>query len=570
MKLNQYEWDPVIDLIAEGAFAEVFRAMDTNTTNRYVALKIYKEAVSKGSSVNSGHKKYSLEKEFQNVDGLSHSNIISYFGLDYIKHVDAMGRSSSYAVLIMEYANEGTLTDLMRTDPDNKLINKIIYDILQGVRYLHSEGIIHRDLKPGNILITRTRKGVPIAKITDFGISRDTFSDNTILQSMTEGVGTPHYMAPEQIYKKKFGLNGELSNRTDIWALGVIIYRILTNTLPFGHNSKDFDYVREAIVNESPDYANIPSNYLAFLKACFKKEASERPNSIDELIPLLGDNLEKTVSINLSNDQHEKNISPSDNFSIENQKTVYQVPLTKESKDVIIEKVIRARRVLAWGADFIITLLIAVLFSYLYYVFFKKQIDTAPVVLTVILMVLYWVFYFVFPELKYGKTLGNHIFGLGLINQNKGKIKTSQIIVRNIIKVFTIFGLVPLVIIIMNIRILFFLGDNKSLSHTLSVSYFWLLCFAAIVSIIFNKTLHDQLSNLLVIRNPKGRINLSLGNFYVRENPESRNERMVKLGISGFLLLITVFLIRMAYFENYRFADISYATNGRWAINMAL
>src|SRR5690554_6656305 len=111
MKLGNYEWDPDHDLIAAGAFAEVFRARDINTAGRTVALKIYKEAVAKDISGSSGQKKYTLEQEFRNVDGLSHTNIIAYYGLDYIHGQDAMGRQTSYPVLIMEYAEGGTLTD---------------------------------------------------------------------------------------------------------------------------------------------------------------------------------------------------------------------------------------------------------------------------------------------------------------------------------------------------------------------------------------------------------------------------------------------------------------------------
>ena len=92
MRLGNYEWDPEADLIAEGAFAEVFRARDTNTASRTVALKIYKEAVAKGTSGSSGQKKYTLEKEFQKVDGLSHTNIITYYGLDYIRRDPGAGR----------------------------------------------------------------------------------------------------------------------------------------------------------------------------------------------------------------------------------------------------------------------------------------------------------------------------------------------------------------------------------------------------------------------------------------------------------------------------------------------
>ena len=238
MRLGNYEWDPDADLIAEGAFAEVFRARDTNTAGRTVALKIYKEAVAKGSSGSSGQKKYTLEKEFQKVDGLSHTNIISYHGLDYIRHRDAMGRETSYPVLIMEYAEGGTLTDYLKTNPDKHILDKLVRDIIQGVGYLHSEGILHRDLKPGNILITKNRRGEPVAKITDFGISRDLLTDKTIEQSYTEGIGTPHYMAPEQFYKKRFGFNGALSDRMDTWAIVVIAYLMMTGHLPFGGGAK--------------------------------------------------------------------------------------------------------------------------------------------------------------------------------------------------------------------------------------------------------------------------------------------------------------------------------------------
>ena len=287
MRLNQYEWDPEIDLIAEGAFAEVFKAKDINSQNRYVALKIYKEAVVRGTAASAGHKKYTLENEFQNVDGLSHSNIISYFGLDYITHTDAMGRSSKYAVLIMEYANAGTLQDFLKANPSKEIRDNIIRDVIQGIGYLHSEGVIHRDLKPGNILITKNRKGIPIAKITDFGISKDTLTEDTIQQSMTAGVGTPHYMAPEQIYKKRFGLHGEISARTDIWGIGVVIYRMLTGRLPFGNASKDYELVRDAITNDTPSFDGVPTKYKAMLESCFQKEAAKRPEKATDLLKFL-------------------------------------------------------------------------------------------------------------------------------------------------------------------------------------------------------------------------------------------------------------------------------------------
>lgn len=284
MKLDQYTWDPEKDFIAEGAFAEVFRAMDTNTQGRLVALKIYKESVAKGTAGNSNQKKYSLEAEFRKTDGLSHTNIVSYYGQSYISHKDALGRSFSHPVIIMEYATHGTLTQFMKTGPDEQVVAKLINEIILGAGYLHSEGIIHRDLKPSNILITSNRRGEPLAKITDFGISKDVLDQKLVEYSMTEGVGTPHYMAPEQFYKRKYGLNEEITVRTDLWGIGVVIYSMLTGKLPFGGDSKDYEIVREAILETEPDMSGIPVKYHDLVSNCLQKHAVNRPVSALSLL----------------------------------------------------------------------------------------------------------------------------------------------------------------------------------------------------------------------------------------------------------------------------------------------
>ncbi|WP_394747143.1 WG repeat-containing protein [Spongiimicrobium salis] len=282
MKLNQYEWNPDTDMIATGAFAEVFKAKDIHHQNRYVALKIYKEGMAKGAADN----RYTLEKEFQQIDGLSHTNIISFYGLEYLKSKDAMGRNTSYPVIIMEYATEGTLHDFLKTNPDQTTIDTLITQLIQAVAYLHTEGIIHRDLKPGNILITKNRRGEPTVKLTDFGISKDTMEDS-IEQSLTEGVGTPHYMAPEQFFKKKFGLQGTISPRTDIWGIGIIVYRILCKKRPFEHQSSDYEIIRDAIINDIVNLAKVPENYKKLIRSCLQKTAADRPENALELLDLI-------------------------------------------------------------------------------------------------------------------------------------------------------------------------------------------------------------------------------------------------------------------------------------------
>ncbi|HSI70144.1 MAG TPA: WG repeat-containing protein [Gillisia sp.] len=311
MKLNQYEWDPVEDLIAEGAFAEVFKARDTNNENRFVALKIYKEGISKGPSSNTIGNKYTLEKEFRKIDGLSHSNVISFYGLDYITYKDGLGRTSNYPVIIMEYASEGTLLQYIQNHKNSEILDDLIIQIINGVAYLHKEGTIHRDLKPGNILISLNRRNEPVAKITDFGISRDTIEDQNLEQSVTEGVGTPHYMAPEQFFKKRFGINGEISEETDIWGLGIIFYRMLTGKRPFGHDIKDYELVREMIINDEPDISIVPEKYRELIKSCLQKKASHRPNNANDLIKKIGvpEKLEEEATVIASKSRDEEDVT---------------------------------------------------------------------------------------------------------------------------------------------------------------------------------------------------------------------------------------------------------------------
>ena len=277
MKLNQYQWDPQADQIGEGTFAEVFKATDNNGDP--VALKIYRDSVIKGLTSGSFNGKYSLESEFAKGKHLSHTNVIRYIGFDYIVHTNFMGQQVSYPVLIMEYAdteslelrlqrayplneNSGLTTDVLKTEE----ILTIGHEILEGLTYLHEQGIIHRDLKPANILFKTDRRGHPVAKITDFGISRDILEQSTT--GSTANVGTISYMAPEQFMPKTFGVDGNISNGTDIWAVGVILHRMFTGKLPF--NSP------EAITDVEPDYGQVPLKYRALLKGCLQKHAAKR------------------------------------------------------------------------------------------------------------------------------------------------------------------------------------------------------------------------------------------------------------------------------------------------------
>ena len=95
--------------------------------------------------------------------------------------------------------------------------------------------------------------------------------------SSTTGVGTTGYMAPEQFLNKTFGLNGTISNRTDIWAAGIILYRMLTGNFPFGgRESQGYEALLEEITQTEPDYNHIPAKFLPVIKGCLQKKAADR------------------------------------------------------------------------------------------------------------------------------------------------------------------------------------------------------------------------------------------------------------------------------------------------------
>ena len=191
--------------------------------------------------------KYSEEEEFikllmreATIGGmLRHHNIIQTLSFE---------RYDNDYVLVLEYVEGKTLDQLMAggpLEPANALDTAI--QICKGLAYAHSlrddQGealsVVHRDLKPGNVI--RSKHGV--VKIMDFGIARATASWAALT---AQGVirGTPSYMSPEQV------LNSELDGRSDLFALGIVLYELVTGTRPFGGDSELAAV--PSILNEAP------------------------------------------------------------------------------------------------------------------------------------------------------------------------------------------------------------------------------------------------------------------------------------------------------------------------------
>src|SRR5262245_32530186 len=204
------------ELVGRGGMAVVYRARQ-RSLNRPVALKVLYVG-----PYSDPAERTRIRTEAEAIARLQHPNIV---------HVYEVGERDGLPYLLMEFVDGGTLADRLRAGPvPPAQAADWAEAIARGVHAAHRRGIVHRDLKPANVLMTAD--GMP--KITDFGIARrlDDPADRTRTGLV---LGTPQYMAPEQAEGKK-----GVGPAADIWAVGAILYELLTGRPPFeGESSLD-------------------------------------------------------------------------------------------------------------------------------------------------------------------------------------------------------------------------------------------------------------------------------------------------------------------------------------------
>ncbi|MCS6955848.1 MAG: serine/threonine protein kinase [Candidatus Calescibacterium sp.] len=244
----------IIKLIGKGASSKVYLV---TKDNKNFAAKLFQ------------HKDPELlerfKREIEILKQIKHINIVQIF--DY-------GESNGIPYLILEYVDGKTFDEIY---PNLTTLQKIdiILEISNALNYLHNKGIIHRDIKPENILVDKDLKKV---KLTDMGISRIVYwkpitHDGQVL-------GTLAYMAPE-IFE------GVLSDpRIDIYSLGITMYEIFTNRVPFEGNPSEIinKHMKEIPVLPSLINPNIPSQLDKVIMKCIEKNPERRYKSISKLI----------------------------------------------------------------------------------------------------------------------------------------------------------------------------------------------------------------------------------------------------------------------------------------------
>ncbi|MBX3212698.1 MAG: protein kinase [Labilithrix sp.] len=211
--------------IARGGMGRIYYGTQA-PLNRPVALKIVK-ADSVNEEESQFLKRFLLEASI--LAKLQHPNVVTLFDYGRIE-----GASVEMYFIAMEYLNGETLTERLRTRGALSAFEAlaIFRQIARGLREAHVQGIVHRDLKPSNIVIVPEADG-EIVKLVDFGIGKDEGGGEDLTRDGVL-VGTPKYMAPEQF-------DGASSAASDVYALGIIVYQLLTGSLPFaGSTMADF------------------------------------------------------------------------------------------------------------------------------------------------------------------------------------------------------------------------------------------------------------------------------------------------------------------------------------------
>ena len=207
----------ILRVIGRGAMGVVYEAIDPDI-DRVVAIKTINLTLSPEEMVQYEAR---FKQEIKAAGRLNHPNIVTIYDV---------GKTDNMAYMAMEFISGCELKDLLKAGtalPINVALN-IVAQAAEGLAFAHSRDIIHRDVKPANIMLLENEEGM-VAKITDFGIARMPASAVKTMTGMV--MGSPRYMSPEQVVGRN------LSARSDIFSLGVVLYEALTGTAPFEADS---------------------------------------------------------------------------------------------------------------------------------------------------------------------------------------------------------------------------------------------------------------------------------------------------------------------------------------------
>jgi serine/threonine protein kinase/tetratricopeptide (TPR) repeat protein len=261
----------LLEQIGEGGFGVVFMAEQQQPVRRKVALKVLKPGMDTRQVVAR------FEAERQALALMDHPHIAHVF--------DGGETPTGRPYFVMELVKGVPITefcDQNRLTPRQRL--ELFLSVCQAVQHAHQKGIIHRDVKPSNVLVV-SHDGTPVVKVIDFGVAKalgQELTDKTLFTGFAQMIGTPLYMSPEQA-----GQSGlDIDTRTDIYALGVLLYELLTGTTPFDKErlrTAGFDEMRRIIREEEPAKPSTRISTLGQAAATVSANRQSDPRRLSQL-----------------------------------------------------------------------------------------------------------------------------------------------------------------------------------------------------------------------------------------------------------------------------------------------
>ena len=240
----------ILDLVGEGAMGVVYRGVDT-VLNRTVALKVMSESVARQQDLRDR-----FLREAQAAGSLQHPNVVTIYDF---------GEIDGHLFIAMEYVEGVDLERLLAAREPLTLQQRldIGIDILTGLCYAHRHGIVHRVVKPANIRITEDGR----AKVMDFGVA---YLDSSKMTQTGMMMGTPSYMAPEQV------VGGKITPATDVFAMGSVLYELLTGARPFEGNTLH-NTLYKIVSEEPPPIREVMPGLPAALERIIRKALQKDP-----------------------------------------------------------------------------------------------------------------------------------------------------------------------------------------------------------------------------------------------------------------------------------------------------
>jgi len=255
----------ILEKVAHGGMGVVYRAKQLNL-GRTVAVKILSEELASDATFVRR-----FIQEARSAAQLSHGNIV---------HINDVGEYQGIFYFVMEYVDGKNLRDILKVHDKLDIARalEITIQVCHALRHAHNRGIIHRDIKPENIMITR--EGV--VKLADLGLAKRMAAENTAgITHAGSILGTPFYMAPEQA--KDFSA---VDSRSDIYSLGVTLYKMITGKVPFDGRSPIEVMIKAIDGKKVPirDLREVPQELEEIVDRMMNKQPEKRYQQVDEVL----------------------------------------------------------------------------------------------------------------------------------------------------------------------------------------------------------------------------------------------------------------------------------------------